>query len=69
MFFIFYINNIGYLNPYFYIIQKRVYKVKKGNGNYIIIANKNEQMKNISEINNLVKIDENVFYCMKKDEK
>lgn len=65
LFFVFYINNIGYLNPFLYVIGKRIYKIENNSGNFIIIANKNEQLKNAKEICNLIKIDENVFY--KKD--
>ncbi|MSN96404.1 hypothetical protein F1B92_04280 [Campylobacter sp. FMV-PI01] len=66
LFFVFYINNIGYLNPFLYIIGKRIYKVENNSGNFIIITNKNEQMKNTKNISNLVKIDENVFYKIKR---
>ena len=69
LFFVFYMNNIGYLNPFLYVVGKRIYKVESNEGNFIIIIDKSEQVKKKKEIKNLIKIDENVFYHIKKDEK
>jgi len=62
-------NNIGYLNPFLYAVGKRIYKVESNEGNFIIIIDKSEQVKKKKEIKNLIKIDENVFYHIKKDKK
>ncbi|EKR8030777.1 TPA: hypothetical protein RPV56_001373 [Campylobacter fetus subsp. venerealis] len=67
LFYIFHINNIGYLNPFLYLIGKRVYKVESENSNFIIIADKINELKNTMKIDSLIKIDENTFYKIKEN--
>ncbi len=66
IFLAFYISNIAYLNPVWYLYGKRVYKVENSKGNYILILNKKDNYKSISNIENIAKVSEYVF--MKKGE-
>lgn len=58
LFIIFYMNNIGFINPLLALFGYRIYKLETKNANFILITDKNNQLKNIDKIDNLVKIDE-----------
>lgn len=66
VFILFYISNISYLNPLWYLLGKRIYKIENEEGNYIVMMNKTEHSKNIKIIKNIVKIDE--YHFIKKEE-
>lgn len=65
IFIVFYISNIAYLNPVWYVLGKRVYKVEREKGNYIVIMDKSENYKSIDKIDSIVKVDEYVFMKIK----
>lgn len=64
LFFVFHINNIGYLNPIFYLIGKRVYKIETEKTNCILITTC-KNLKGVQELNGLVGIDEYTYYQIK----
>lgn len=45
IFILFYISNIGYLNPIWYLMNKRIYKIENDESNYIILMDKIENTK------------------------
>lgn len=57
---LFHISNIGYLNPVWYILGYKVYKIENNEAIYVLIT-KNKGYKNIPEIEKLKKIDEFTF--------
>jgi len=66
IFVVFHISNVFYLNPAWYILGKRIFKVENEKGNYIVIVSKNNNCKALTDIENLKKIDEYVFYKSKE---
>ncbi|CAC9958502.1 hypothetical protein [uncultured Gammaproteobacteria bacterium] len=66
IFVIFHISNVFYLNPAWYILGKRIFKVENEKGNYIVIVSKNDNCKALTNIENIKKIDEYVFYKSKE---
>jgi hypothetical protein len=66
IFLLFKISNIAYLNPAWYLFGYRVYRIEKDKANYIVIMNKNENYKSISNIEDLYKIDEYTFIQRKE---
>jgi hypothetical protein len=66
VFIVFHISNVFYLNPIWYIFGKRIFKVENEKGNYIVIVSKNDNYKALSNIENIKKIDEYVFYKPKE---
>lgn len=63
---LFHISHIGYLNPVWYFLGYRVYKVENEKANYIFIAHKNINYKSNVEIDDIRKVDEFTF-IKKKD--
>jgi len=63
---LFHISNIGYLNPIWYFIGYRVYKIENKQSNYIFIAHKNINYKSEIRISDIRKVDEFTF-IKKKD--
>ncbi len=58
---LFHISNIGYLNPVWYLLGYRIYKVENKKANYIFIAYKNIDYKSKNNISDIRKIDEFTF--------
>lgn len=67
VFVVFYISNVFYLNPAWYVLGKRIFKIENKKGNYIVIVSKNDNCKALTNIENLKKIDEHVFYKSKEE--
>jgi len=61
VFILFSISNIGYLNPVWYLLGYRIFKIENTKANYILIAHKNDDYKSIDNIDNLKRVDEFVF--------
>lgn len=58
---LFHISNIGYLNPVWYLLGYRIFKVENTKANYIFIAYKNKDYKSKTNIDDIRKIDEFTF--------
>ncbi len=58
---LFYISNIAYMNPAWFLFGYRVYKIEKDSANYILIIHKNENYKSIEKVDKIYKIDEYTF--------
>ena len=63
---LFHISNIGYLNPIWYFLGYRIYKIENQKANYILIAYKNKDYKSKVKIDDIRKVDEFTF-IKKKD--
>jgi len=63
---LFYMSNIAYINPAWFLFGYRIYKIEKGSANYLLIMHRNENYKSIKYINNIYKVDEYTF--LKKEE-
>ena len=66
IFILFYISNIEYLNPVWYFLGYRVYKIENKKANYILIAYKKRNYKGIDAIKKIKKIDEFTFINVKE---
>lgn len=66
LFLVFHMNNIGFLNPFLYIIGKRIYKIETNDNNFVVILDEKIVAKGKKDLDNLVKIDENVFFHKEK---
>lgn len=61
IFILFSISNIGYLNPVWFFLGYRIYKIENTKANYIFISHKNKDNKSITKLDGLKKVDEFVF--------
>ncbi|RXJ64603.1 hypothetical protein [Halarcobacter anaerophilus] len=66
IFLLFSISNIGYLNPIWFLLGYRIYKVDNDKAIYTLIAHKNKNYKSIDKIGNVKKVDEFVFIKRKE---
>lgn len=66
IFLLFSISNIGYLNPVWFLLGYRIYKVDNDKAIYILIAHKSKNYKSVDSIENIKKIDEFVFIKRKE---
>ncbi len=67
IFIIFLMSNIGYLNPFWFGMGKRIYKVENQQGNYIVVLGKGDISKGITSLDSLVKFNEYILIKMKKE--
>lgn len=61
IFIFFTMSNIGYINPIWYLIGYRIYKIDNEESTYILIIHKDDFYKSIEKIDDLVRIDEYIF--------
>jgi len=64
LFVLFYMTKIGFLNPFYYILGIRVYKVETDKSEYILISNEKDY-KYLSQQTKLKKIDEELLLYIK----
>jgi hypothetical protein len=64
LFVLFYMTKIGFLNPFYYILGIRIYKVETEKSEYILISNEKDY-KFLSEQDKLKKIDEELLIHIK----
>jgi hypothetical protein len=64
LFVLFYMTKIGFLNPFYYILGIRVYKVETDKSEYILISNEKDY-KFLSQQTKLKKIDEELLLYIK----
>ncbi|WP_331774140.1 hypothetical protein [Sulfurospirillum sp. 1612] len=60
LFVLFYMTKIGFLNPFYYILGIRIYKIETDKSEYILISNEKDY-KFLSQQNKLKKIDEELL--------
>jgi hypothetical protein len=58
---LFYMSNIAYINPAWFLFGYRVYKIEKDSADYVLIMHKNENYKSIKNVKNIYKVDEYTF--------
>jgi hypothetical protein len=66
IFLLFSMSNIGYLNPVWYFLGYRIFKVDNDKAIYILIAHNNKDYKSIEKIDDIKKVDEFVFIKRKE---
>jgi hypothetical protein len=64
-FLIFHMSNIAYLNPVWYFMGKRIYRIESDSANHILIIDKKVSIKASQSIDDIIKIDEFVHYKRK----
>jgi hypothetical protein len=64
LFVLFYMTKIGFLNPFYYILGIRVYKVETEKSEYILVSNEKDY-KYLSQQTKLKKIDEELLIYIK----
>lgn len=64
LFVLFYMTKIGFLNPFYYILGIRIYKIETDKSEYILISNEKDY-KFLSQQNKLKKIDEELLIYTK----
>lgn len=61
IFIFFKMSNIGYINPVWYLIGYRIFKIDNEKAIYILIIHKNDTLKGLKQIKNINRIDEYTF--------
>mgnify|MGYP003385069367 CR=1 FL=1 len=64
LFILFYMTKIGFLNPFYYILGIRIYKIETDKSEYILISNEKDY-KFLSQQTELKKIDEELLIYLK----
>ncbi|MEA1955222.1 MAG: hypothetical protein U9N02_01865 [Campylobacterota bacterium] len=64
LFILFYMTKIGFLNPFYYILGIRIYKIETDKSEYILISNEKDY-KFLSQQTRLKKIDEELLIYLK----